>query len=231
MSPNAGRSGDASERCFHCGEVNAPRSNWRAEFDGTCERFCCAGCLAVAQTIRAAGLSSFYALRERPSAQARDEAATASDSDDEAVSNMARDVAGGCREVPLLLDGLRCGACAWLIETWLMRQRGIREARVNFTTGRARVRFDAAATTPARIVRDVARIGYRAHPYDPARREALARREGRALLLRMALALLGMMQVMMFAVPAYISVDGVDAEYQTLMNWASLVITLPVVLY
>src|SRR5690349_25127400 len=112
MSRIARRSGDVSARCFHCGEANPPRSSWRAEFDGKSERFCCAGCLAVAQTIRAAGLSSFYALREQPSAPAPDDAGAASESDDAAVADMARDVAGGCREVPLLLDGLRCGACA-----------------------------------------------------------------------------------------------------------------------
>ena len=35
----------------------------------------------------------------------------------------------------------------------------------------------------------------------------------------------------MFAVPAYISGDDVEREYQTLLNWASLVLTLPIVFY
>jgi len=230
MASTPARAASVPARCFHCGEANPPRSNWRADIDGKSERFCCAGCVAVAQTIRAAGLSSFYALREQAEPRARNEARTGSDVE-RANDDVARDVGNGLREMSLLLDGLHCGACVWLIETWLMRQRGIREASVNFATRRARVRFAAEDASPASILRDVERIGYRAYPYDPARRETLARRESRALLLRMALALLGMMQVMMFAVPAYISVDGVDAEYQALMNWASLVITLPVVLY
>ena len=94
----------------------------------------------------------------------------------------------------------------------------------------------ASRSIPARaplsaILRAVAAIGYRAHPYDPARREALARREARALLLRMAVALLAMMQVMMFAVPAYISVDGVEPAHRRLLEWASLTLTLPAILY
>jgi len=231
MASTLERATSVPTRCFHCGEANPSRSNWRADIDGRSERFCCAGCLAVAQTIRAAGLSTFYALREEAEPQARNEAPTVSDVPRAHVADVARDIGNGLREMSLLLDGIHCGACVWLIETWLMQQPGIREASVNFATRRARVRFAAADTSPASILRDIGRIGYRAHPYDPGRREALARRESRALLLRMALALLGMMQVMMFAVPAYISVDGVDAEYQALMNWASLVITLPVVLY
>ena len=134
-------------------------------------------------------------------------------------------------EVALLVERMRCGACVWLLETWLSRQPGVVRASVNFATRRARVRFDAAQTSLAAILRAVAAIGYRAHAYDPARREALARAEQRALVPRAGLALLAMMQVMMFAIPTYVSVDGVDAEYRALLAWASLALTLPVVLY
>jgi len=64
MASTLERATSVPTRCFHCGEANPSRSNWRADIDGRSERFCCAGCLAVAQTIRAAGLSTFYALRE-----------------------------------------------------------------------------------------------------------------------------------------------------------------------
>jgi Cu2+-exporting ATPase len=133
--------------------------------------------------------------------------------------------------VALLVEGVRCGACVWLFESWLSRQRGIASAGLNFATRRARVRFDPDETSLAAILRAVAAIGYRAYPYDRARREALARREGRALLLRSGLALLAMMQVMMFAVPAYVSGEGIDPGHRALLDWASLTLTLPVVLY
>jgi len=57
------------------------------------------------------------------------------------------------------------------------------------------------------------------------------RRESRALLVRTGVALLAMMQVMMLAIPGYLSDDGVDASSRALLDWASLVMTLPVVLY
>jgi Cu2+-exporting ATPase len=143
----------------------------------------------VAQTIRAAGLLSFYALRDAESLSALlpDDGGDASVSA-AAAAGMIRRVDGGLCEVALLLDGLRCGACVWLIETWLLRQPGVRAASVNFATRRARVRFDDAQTGPAQILRAVARIGYSAHPYDPRRREMLARTESRTLMLRAALA-------------------------------------------
>ena len=133
---------------------------------------------------------------------------------------------GKC-EISLLLEGIHCGACIWLIESWLARQPGVALASVNFATRRARVVWDPARGRLSDLLRAVAAIGYRAFPYDPARREALAQRESRALLLRLAVALLAMMQVMMFAVPTYVTVDGVEPAHRRLLEWASLTLTLP----
>src|SRR5512134_3305518 len=53
----------ADAHCFHCGLENPPGRRWTAII-GTVERgFCCAGCVAVAQTIHDAGLDGFYAAR------------------------------------------------------------------------------------------------------------------------------------------------------------------------
>jgi Cu2+-exporting ATPase len=194
-------------------------------------RFCCAGCLAVAQTIRAAGLSAFYALRDERAAATPPPAHDDSTREAQAAGHLVRRVDAQYCEVALLVEGMRCGACVWLLESWLARQRGIADAGVNFATRRATIRFASAQTDLAAILHAIAAIGYHAHPYDRTRREALARREGRALLLRTGLALFGMMQVMMFAIPAYITVDGIDAASRALLDWASLVLTLPVVLY
>jgi Cu2+-exporting ATPase len=221
---------DSTAHCFHCGDANSPAAAWRAVVDGEERVFCCAGCMAVAQTIRAAGLAAFYQRRAAPAASfPRDR--TDESLDAEAAEAVVTASGDGRSETALLIEGLRCGACVWLIETWLVRQPGVCDAQVNLATRRARVRFAPERTGVAAILQAIAAIGYRAHPYDPARREAMARKESRTLLTRAAVALLAMMQVMMFAVPAYVSTDGVDAEYASLMNFASLVLTLPVVLY
>src|SRR5450755_1979881 len=52
--------------CFHCGEANPGQTKWIAVIDGTEREFCCGGCLAIAQTIRAAGLDQFYQRRSTP---------------------------------------------------------------------------------------------------------------------------------------------------------------------
>ena len=220
--------------CFHCGAPcpRTPAQRWHAVVAGAERTFCCAGCLAVAHTIAGAGLDAFY--RNRTGAAAggppgHAEAAAACAAAE--AAGLVRTLADGRREVALLIDGLTCGACVVLVERWLARQPGVAAASVNYATQRARVAFDPAATKLLPIVEAVAAIGYRAFPYDPARREALARRDARTLLARMAVAWLAMMQVMMFAVPIYLASDGVETQERALLDWASLVLTLPVMLY
>jgi Cu2+-exporting ATPase len=202
----------ASGRCFHCGNPNPEPAPWTFEMAGAPRHFCCAGCLGIARTIQAAGLDAFYERRTRvpdaplPGQEADDEWSRWDDA--AAQAGLVRATPDARREVSLLLEGIHCGACIWLIETWLARQPGVAEASVNFATRRARVVWDPGKERLSDLLRAVAAIGYRAHPYDPGRREAVARRESRALLLRLAVALLAMMQVMMFAVPTYVTWNG-----------------------
>ena len=227
-------SGDAGAGdCFHCGAPNPANREWREVVEGTSRVFCCAGCLAVAQTISAAGLASFYSSRTENAVRLGTEAADEWTQWDAAATaaGLVHIVGPNIREVALLLEGMTCGACVWLLESWLARQPGVLGVRINFANRRAAVTWNPLEAQLSSVLRAVAVIGYRAHPYDPARSEALARAERRALLLRMAVALLAMMQVMMFSIPAYISGEGVAPEHQRLLNWASFVLTLPALVY
>jgi len=218
--------------CFHCGETHSANPQWRHVVEGRERTFCCAGCLAVAQTIDAAGLAPYYRQRTtavRPAGI--DEGKYEREAAQAAAGGLVVAVAPGRHEAALLLEGLHCGACVWLIETWLARKPSIEEISVNFATRRARVRWRGDAQDLASVLRDIAVIGYRAYAYDPVRREALLRRETRALMLRMGVALLASMQVMMLAVPVYLAQDIVEPELKSLLDWASFAMTLPVVAY
>ncbi|MDR2710467.1 MAG: heavy metal translocating P-type ATPase [Burkholderiales bacterium] len=233
LSPSS--SAEDSRFCYHCGTENPPGVRWQSALKGRTRTFCCAGCQAVAQTIHAAGLEAFYATRTA-SAQTPEDAPDewVAYDDESVVRDFVRKRSGQddkeeC-EIALLLEGLTCGACVWLIESWLMKQPGVVEARVNFASRRATLVWRPETALLSQLLRAVARIGYRAYPYDPARRDAQAKRERRSLLFRMGVALFGMMQVMMMAVPHYISSE-VSAGSAALLRWGSLVLTLPVLGY
>ena len=191
--------------CFHCGQPAV----------GTC---CCAGCEAVATTILAAGLGGYYATRTLPA-----ERAARADARPEIP-----DVPGQS-EAALVLERVRCAACLWLIEHALERTPGVKRADVNYATRRAHVAWDPARTSLAAIVQVLRGVGYDAQPYEPRRQRELERRERREALWRLFVAGFGAMQVMMYAFPAY--VDELTPETAQVMRWASLAITLPVLLF
>jgi Cu2+-exporting ATPase len=221
--------------CFHCHARNPRATRWRAVLRGRERAFCCAGCAAVAQTIDGAGLDSFYANRTEPAVRAGESEGSAAEwrRQDEGAhaAGLVHEHDDGRREVALLLDGMTCGACVWLVERWLAQAPGVVRASVNFATRRGVIMWDPRTTSLAALLARIAAIGYQAYPYDAARRDDLARRESRSALSRMAVALLAMMQVMMFALPTYVTIEGIEPVHQRLLDWASFTLTLPVLLY
>ena len=228
-------SGGAPRPCFHCGLPVAAGEAFGFHGAEGWRSFCCAGCEAVSRVIGGQGLDEYYRLREavaaRPGPGARaDEIALY----DEACvqERFVRAAGEGNSEADLIVEGMRCAACAWLVEQVLARVPGVVSAEVNYATRRARVRWRTGATRPSAVFAAVAAVGYDAWPYEEGRLALVADRERRALLRRLLVAGLGMMQVMMYAVPAYIAAEGeIAADIESLMRWAGLVLTTPVIAY
>jgi len=221
--------------CFHCGQAVAQPGRWRVPIDGAEREMCCAGCQAVAAAIVAAGLADYYRARSAPAAGAAvvpPALQSLQVYDDAEVQARFVRTQDGDRESTLLIDGLRCGACVWLIEQGLRRCPGVVSASVNLATGRATLRWRPEATRLSALLEAIGRLGYRALPFDAREREAHIQRAGKALFRRLFIAALGMMQVMMYAFPAYVAAPGdMEWQYQNLLRWASLLLTLPVMLY
>ena len=78
---------------------------------------------------------------------------------------------GAVSESTLILEGISCAACVWLIEQRLSRLHGVTGAEINFTSLRARVRWDSSKLRLSEIIAAIGAIGYRAYPYDRERAE------------------------------------------------------------
>ncbi len=230
----------ADQSCYHCGLPIPAGADFPVEIDQARREMCCAGCQAVAQAIVDNGLADYYrhrdALPESPrEALPQIVADFALFDHPDVQKNFVRRAEGEAgeheREAALILEGITCAACVWLNESHVRRQPGVTSVDINYTTRRARVRWDQRATRLSAILEAISTIGYRAHPYDIGRAEELAQKERKTALWRLFVAGFGMMQVMMYAVPVYLADGDMTPDIEQLMRWASLILTLPVIGY
>ena len=223
--------------CFHCGEPVPPGVDLRVEIDGESRPMCCAGCQAVAQAIVDNKLTDYYRYRT-DRARTADELVPAELRDmslydhPELQRSFVHDEGENVREAALILEGITCAACVWLNERHVGSLPGVIDFKVNYSTHRARVRWDDTQIHLSQILDAITAIGYYAHPFDPGRQEEVYKRERGAALRRLAVAGLGAMQVMMLAVALYIGEsDETQTQMMQFLRWVSLVLATPVVFY
>ncbi|PLP97341.1 heavy metal translocating P-type ATPase [Cupriavidus pauculus] len=226
-----------STDCFHCGQPLKAGAPFVAQIEGQARTFCCGGCQTLAQTLHAAGFGHLYGditRFARPiDADARREAEPvwAAYDTPELRSQFVRQAGDGRSEVTLAPENIRCAACAWLIEQHLGQLDGVESVVANVATRRVVVRWRDASQGVADLLSSLADIGYAAWPFEVSRSDQQDRRERRGLLMRMAVAMLGMMQAMMYAWPLYTHEATIDPGQLQLMRWASFALTIPVVFY
>ncbi len=223
---------EAPTTCFHCGESLGGRTVAWARLHDAEVPMCCQGCKAAAEMIALCGLEEFYRFRSSPSVKPQESNAEWVMYDDLALLDRFTRTEPNGRSAVLLIDGLTCAACSWLIGRSLQQIDGVVHASVNTATGRARVVWDGRKVAFSRLLRLIADLGYRPHiaTFDSAQEQARAER--RAILQRLAAAGLGMMQVMMFAVAMYAGdMQGMDPTVRAYLRIVSMLVATPVMLY
>lgn len=217
--------------CFHCARPLPARGTTRARIDEHERAFCCSGCEAAAVWIHEAGLGGYYLARAAPGLTPEPAAAVACADWDAGAFLAGHAVThGDTREVTLVIEGIRCAACAWLIERALAGEPGVVGVSVNAATARMSLRWQPELTTLSRPLALLSRLGYRAHR--PARDDARAiAGERRASLKRLALAGLGAMQAMMLSEALYLGADGLDPATRDFFRWVTLAVATAVVFY
>ena len=220
--------------CFHCGLPVPDGADYPIQFEDKVQATCCRGCQAVAQTIIDSGQGAYYTHRTALPATPREAEAELAQLGlydlPEIQESFVRIEAEHIREAALILENIVCAACIWLNERHIAGLPGVLSVEINYATRRARVRWDNSRIQLSAILKAVSDIGYIAHPFDPGRSDDIYKRERNTAIKRLAIAGLGMMQVMMYALPTYTATD-MTAEVRLLMGWASLVLTIPVVMY
>ena len=224
---------ESHQDCFHCGLPVPAGSHWQVTIDHAQQDMCCPGCQAVAQTIVDNNLTSYYRDRlsfsDKPASLIPD--ALRLYDTQEQIAQFETDTEGQLQGT-FSIEGIRCGACVWLIEKHLTQLAGVQAINLNLSTEKLHVVWDGEQCKPSDIVKSVRELGYAAYPFDPLRHGELLRKNAKTLFRQLFIAGLSMMQVMMYAVPVYLAdADTMDKDMEGLMRWASLLLTLPAVLY
>ena len=206
--------------CLHCG------SPIPAGMGGG---FCCRGCEGAYALVQDLGLEQYYSRRSvdpaaRPLRPA-DDAAQVHDF----TAHVTTDDKGES-SLHLMIEGLHCGACIWLIESLLNRQKGVTWARVNMTTRRLVVRWRAGEAEPADLLAPVLAVGYRLVPYDPERLGMETQRQEKELLRALAVAGFAASNVMLLSVSVWAGhFSYMGPATRGLMHWVSALVALPAV--
>ncbi|MDJ0927849.1 MAG: cation-translocating P-type ATPase [Gammaproteobacteria bacterium] len=221
-------------QCFHCDAPLPATVDHVAVVDGQQRSFCGPDCQQVAELIAKRGLTGFYQFRDGPteSAASRDTRTGRWASYDRAAlqREFVTTDADGSKNAQLLLQGVRCAACSWLIENALGSTAGVQAVRVDPVTTRTSLSWNPRKVQLSELLQQLARLGYTPFPYTEDATEQAATVERRVALKRLILAGLGMMQVMSFAVALYMGAWR-DAEIEEFLRLISLVVATPVVFY
>lgn len=225
------------DACYHCGDPIPAGLDLSVDIAGIARPMCCPGCRAVATLIAGSGLDNFYQQRtsynERPAAPEAEAIERYGVYDDpELAATFTVTEAEGLVSASLLLGGVSCAACTWLIEQSLGVLPGISRALVNLQQSRLDLLFDPHELKLSEIFARVEALGYRPRPYQANTQRQLMEDEYRKDLRRLAVAGLGMMQVGMFAIALHAGdIQGIESQYQGLLRWVSLPVAGFVVWY
>ena len=222
--------------CYHCGLPVPAGSHFQARVLGETRALCCPGCQAVAEAIVKGGLESYYQHRSdtavNPQALPQELGEELALYDRLDVQQPFVQHQGDLASTSLMIEGISCAACGWLIERHLRNVRGVAEASLNLSNHRLNVRWSDSELPLSELLAELRRIGYAAHPYRADEAAERLANENRRSLRQLGVAGLLWMQVMMATMATWpeFNLDLSESFFVTL-RWTALLLTTPIVFY
>ncbi len=226
-----------SESCYHCSEPIPEDLELIVVLDNQPRKMCCYGCQAVAEQIISSGLGDYY--RHRTELPTKPESLVPEELQKLTVFNNPQVQAefvnnndDDSKEAKLIIEGISCPACVWLIESRIAKLDGVIQVNVNYSTQRCRINWKEDSIALSEILSTIMQLGYKASPYNHKQREQLYENERKSQLIRLGIAGLFGMQVMMIAIALYFGeATGIEKQFRVFFYWVSLFLCLPVLLY
>jgi len=217
--------------CFHCGLPVDKKNRVTQIIQNQSREFCCHGCNSVCEMIYESGLQGFY--QRTPDGQLlapppEPPQETKLYDIDEIQSEFVHSK-GNVRDMHLMVEGIHCSACVWLIERSLAKLPGIVDVKVNLANKRLFIRWDNSLNKISSIIEHLGNIGYTATPFNLESAEGLIKKQNRTLLLRMAFAAFAMMNLLWVSIALYSGAD--KGEFKQLFHWVGFLLATPTLFY
>ncbi len=220
-----------SEQCDHCHLPLPDDEDITSSIEGKEMYFCCHGCQMVCETIYGSGMGGFYhrtpegeTLQPPPQIDSQLEVYDLDDVQREFVNDL-----GDIREIHLLIEGIHCAACVWLIEHRLASESAVLKANVNLSVKKLHLKWDNRDSKLSQIMQALGQIGYAAIPYDPEAAEGQIKKQNQRLLFRLSFAGFAAMNLMWISIALYAGAD--EGKFKELFYWLGLGLATPTLLY
>jgi P-type Cu2+ transporter len=223
----AGASADVL--CTHCGLL-VPSG---LVAPGGERQFCCTGCRTAYEILHEHGLDQYYRFSERREASVAPTGRTYEEFDHEAFQKLyVHGLPGGLARVDLYLEGVHCASCVWLVERVPLLLPGVARAELEIRRSLARVEWDPTEVPLSHVAWMLDSLGYPPHPFRGVQRDAVRRREDRAMLTRIGVAGAIAGNIMLAAFALYAGWGGgMEHQWQVFFRWTSLALVTPALIW
>lgn len=227
---------NTSFSCYQCGAQCLSGNRFSESILDRKRVFCCPGCLAIAQTIVSSGFEAYYRYRGNLRSSSKKEESLSFIRELESYSSPDTQKKiilknNNYSEALLLIEGISCPACAWLIERHAQNSFPGIETSINLTTSRLHIRSNNDFLL-SEVIKEINNIGYKASPYQTESATNVFNQENRSILRRLGIAGMLWFQIMMVTMPTWTEFNkDLDLGMDLILKWVSLFLTTPIVFY
>jgi Cu2+-exporting ATPase len=205
--------------CLHCGLENFNQQI----------KFCCKGCELAYKIINNLGLQNYYQTRLL---NQEIKALKPEENNQIDISEFCNLDEKNCYSINLMIEGLHCAACVWLIENVLKKQPSVTKARVNMTSRKLYLQWNGNKIIGNDLVRLISNLGYRLVPFDKEFLQAVEQKYDNQIIKSLAIAGFAAGNVMLISIALWANSSAqMGVATRNLLYWISAIIALPAIIY
>ncbi len=207
------------KNCLHC-EKNLEENQ---------QDFCCNGCQCAYKIIKENNFDSYYDSRIINPKESSLKPDLESELD---ILEFISINSNNEFQIDLMIQGLHCGACVWLIENLLKKQDNVIDARINLSQKTLRIKWLKNKEIGNDLIKLISQIGYKLLPADQEVLNKIEAKFDNKIFKSLAVAGFGAGNIMLFSFALWFDTNlEISGSTRKLLHLSSSIIALPVLIY